>query len=81
MTAGMARPLKDGDVLNFTPISPRFVDSVTLRGNVAQPGRYPWHEGMRVSDLIPNREFLITREYWNQQNAINLQTAEQRRPG
>jgi len=40
---------------------------------VAQPGRYPWHEGMRVTDLIPNREFLITREYWNQQNAINLQ--------
>ena len=37
------------------------------------PGRYPWHEGMRVTDLIPNREFLITREYWNQQNAINLQ--------
>ncbi len=72
-TAGFARQLKDGDVLNFTPISPRFVDAVTLRGNVATPGRYPWHDGMRVTDLIPNREFLITREYWNQQNAINLQ--------
>jgi polysaccharide biosynthesis/export protein len=71
--AGLARPLRDGDVLNFTPISPRFVDSVTLRGNVAQPGRYPWHDGMRVTDLIPNREFLITREYWNQQNALTLQ--------
>ena len=71
--AGLARPLKDGDVLNFTAISPRFADAVTLRGNVASPGRYPWHEGMRVADLIPNREFLITREYWNQQNAINLQ--------
>ncbi len=72
-TAGLARPLRDGDVLNFTPISPRFVDAVTLRGNVAVPGRYPWHEGMRVSDLIPNREFLITRRYWEQQNSINLQ--------
>src|SRR5262249_27089174 len=72
-SAGMQRPLKDGDVLNFTPISPRFVDSVTLRGNVAQPGRYPWREGMRVTDLIPNREFLITREYWNQQNTLTLQ--------
>jgi protein involved in polysaccharide export with SLBB domain len=71
--AGLARRLKDGDVLNFTPISPRFVNSVTLRGNVAQPGRYPWHEGMRISDLIPNREFLITRQYWNQQNAVTLQ--------
>jgi len=71
--SGLALPLTDGDVLNFTPISPRFVNSVTLRGNVASPGRYPWHEGMRISDLIPNREFLITREYWSQQNAINLQ--------
>jgi polysaccharide export outer membrane protein len=74
--SGLALPLKDGDVLNFAPISPRFVNSVTLRGNVASPGRYPWHEGMRISDLIPNREFLITREYWNQQNAINLQMQE-----
>ena len=71
--SGLARPLKDGDVLNFIPISPRFVNSVTLRGNVASPGRYPWHEGMRIGDLIPNRDFLITREYWKQQNAINLQ--------
>lgn len=70
---GLAHPLKDGDVLNFSPISPRFVNSVTLRGNVAAPGRYPWHDGMRVTDLIPNRDFLITREYWTQQNAINLQ--------
>ncbi|MGA8874595.1 MAG: SLBB domain-containing protein, partial [Candidatus Korobacteraceae bacterium] len=71
--AGLALPLKDGDVLNFAPISPRFVNSVTLRGNVAAPGRYPWHDGMRITDLIPNREFLITREYWTQQNAITLQ--------
>ncbi len=70
---GLAHPLKDGDVLNFAPISPRFVNSVTLRGNVAAPGRYPWHDGMRITDLIPNRDFLITREYWTQQNAINLQ--------
>ena len=72
-SAGMARMLSDGDVVNFTEISPRFANAVTLRGNVASPGRYPWHEGMRVCDLIPNREFLITRQYWNQQNAVTLQ--------
>jgi len=33
-----------------------FKDAVTLRGNVANPGRYVWHQGMRISDLIPNRE-------------------------
>ena len=74
--AGLAHPIKDGDVVNVTLVSPRFANSVTLRGNVAQPGRYPWHEGMRISDLIPNREFLITREYWKQQNAVALQAEE-----
>ena len=75
-TTGLALALKDGDIVNITPVSPRFEDSVTLRGNVAVPGRYPWHPGMRISDLIPNREFLITREYWKQQNSLTLQAAE-----
>jgi protein involved in polysaccharide export with SLBB domain len=74
--AGLAHPIKDGDVVNVTLVSPRFANSVTLRGNVASPGRYPWHEGMRISDLIPNREFLITTEYWKQQNAVALQAEE-----
>ena len=43
---------------------------MTLRGNVAQPGRFPWHDGMRVSDLIPSRDALITRSYWYQQSHL-----------
>jgi protein involved in polysaccharide export with SLBB domain len=66
--AGFARLLKDGDVLRIFPLSPKFENAVTLRGNVAQPGRYVWKEGMRVSDLIPSRDFLITRDFWNRQN-------------
>jgi protein involved in polysaccharide export with SLBB domain len=31
---------------------------------------YLWKEGMCVSDLIPSRAFLITRDYWNQQNHL-----------
>ena len=74
--AGLTHPIKDGDVVNVTLVSPRFENSVTLRGNVASPGRYPWHQGMRISDLIPNREFLITTEYWKQQNSVALQAEE-----
>ena len=66
--AGLARVLKDGDLLRIYPLSPKFENAVTLRGNVAQPGRYVWKEGMRVSDLIPSRDFLITRDFWNRQN-------------
>jgi len=48
----------------------RFDNAITLRGNVAVPGRYPWHEGMRVKDLIPSRESLVTEEFWKRQNAL-----------
>jgi polysaccharide export outer membrane protein len=67
---GMHRKLRDGDVLRIEPVSPQFAGTVMLRGSVAVPGRYAWHEGMRVSDLIPNREALITRDHWIQQNHI-----------
>ncbi len=68
--AGLKRVLRDGDLLRVYPLSPRFDNAVTLRGNVAQPGRYVWREGMRISDLIPSRQFLLTRDYWNQQNFL-----------
>ncbi len=67
---GMRRQLRDGDIVRIFPISPKISNAVTLRGNVAQPGRYAWHEGMKVADLIPNRDVLITRDYWNTQNVI-----------
>jgi protein involved in polysaccharide export with SLBB domain len=48
----------------------RFEDTVTLRGNVANPGRYPWKPGMRVRDLIPDAQALLTRRYWLDRAAI-----------
>lgn len=69
---GLREELHDGDVVRFLHISPRFENTVTLRGNVSVPGRYPWHEGMRVKDLIPNRDVLITYEYWKRQNRLAL---------
>ncbi|HEU5414109.1 MAG TPA: polysaccharide biosynthesis/export family protein [Candidatus Angelobacter sp.] len=70
--AGLKTPLRDGDIVRFLHISPRFDNAVTLRGNVAVPGRYPWHQGMRVKDLIPSREFLITETFWNRQNVLGI---------
>ena len=75
---GLARQLHDGDVVRFLPISSKFENTVTLRGNVAVPGHYPWREGMRVRDLIPERDFLVTDEHWRRQNqlAVTAQTPE-----
>jgi protein involved in polysaccharide export with SLBB domain len=57
-------PVQDGDIISASSILDRFENAVTLRGNVANPGRYVWHRGMRISDLIPNKDALITRNYY-----------------
>jgi protein involved in polysaccharide export with SLBB domain len=63
-------PLQDGDVVRVLSIVPSFQDTVTLRGNIANPGRYPWKPGMRIRDLIPNADALLTRRYWLDRAAI-----------
>ncbi len=65
-----ALPLQDGDIVRVFSIVSRFEDTVTLRGNVSNPGRYPWKPGMRVRDLIPDAQALLTRRYWLDRAAI-----------
>jgi protein involved in polysaccharide export with SLBB domain len=62
--------MQGGDILSVRAVVDRFRNAVTLRGNVANPGRYAWKPGMRVSDLIPNRESLVTRDYWRKRNQM-----------
>jgi protein involved in polysaccharide export with SLBB domain len=59
-----------GDIIHVLSIVPRFDNAVTLRGNVANPGRYRWRQGMRIRDLIPNKESLLTRNYWQSENNL-----------
>lgn len=70
LAASSAPPVQDGDVVIVNPIVDRFKDAVTLRGNVANPGRYAWHEGMHIADLIPSREALVTRDYYRRRNSL-----------
>ncbi len=70
--AGLQRSLRDGDILTLFEISPQFANAVTLRGNVAEPLRYPYTEGMRIRDLIPDREALITPDYYRRKNLLVL---------
>ncbi len=65
---GLKRTLKNGDLINVTSITPDFANAVVLRGNVDQAVRAPYKPGMRVSDLIPNRDYLISRASVQRQN-------------
>jgi len=67
---GQDQALQDGDVLLLLPISPAFANAITLQGTVAQPLRHPWMANMRVSDLIPDREALITPDYFKRKNKL-----------
>lgn len=68
--AGLAKNLRDGDILTLLAISPQFGNAVTLKGHVAQPLRYPHRPGMRVSDLIPDKEALISPEFYRRKNLL-----------
>lgn len=67
---GLTQTLQDGDVLTLLPISPAFVNAVTLQGSVAQALRHSWAPGMRVQDLIPDREALVTPDYYKRKNRL-----------
>ncbi|MDH3421319.1 MAG: SLBB domain-containing protein, partial [Gammaproteobacteria bacterium] len=66
--ATRALGLQNGDLVLVQPVSPRFLNAVTLRGQVAQPLRHEWREGMRVSDLLPSSEALVSPRYWVSRN-------------
>lgn len=69
LDTGAARVgLRDGDLVTIYALSPRIENAVSLRGNVAQPLRAPWRQGMRVRDLIPDAKVLLSKEYWNRRN-------------
>ena len=71
-TKGQNPVLAAGDIVSVGAILNRYDDAVTLRGNVTSPGRYVWHAGMRITDLVPNRDRLITRDYYRRLNTLGV---------
>jgi protein involved in polysaccharide export with SLBB domain len=67
---GLQKSLRDGDVVTLLPISPQFGNAVTLKGHVAQPLRYPYRPGMRITDLIPDRDALISPDFYRRKNLL-----------
>jgi polysaccharide export outer membrane protein len=80
-SAGLATLLSDGDIVRIDPIVSIYRDSVTLRGAVANPGHFLWREGMRLSELIPERDALLKRDYWWQRTKLGLPAPQLIPPG
>ena len=69
-TAGLQKQLRRGDLLSVLGVVPEFSNAVTLRGNVSQPQRQPFKPGMRIRDLIPTKDVLISRASVVRQNDV-----------
>ena len=69
-----AMPLHDGDVLYANHIDSGFESSITIRGNLANPGRFAWKPGMHLSDILPERAALLTGDYWRERNRMGVPT-------
>lgn len=51
--------VQDGDRIRIFPIAPYSQNAVYLEGHVLRPGRYSYHDGMRVTDLISSYKELL----------------------
>lgn len=71
---GKAMLLHDGDILYANHIASGFEKTVTIRGNLANPGRFAWKPGMKLSDILPEREALLTGDYWRERNRLGVPT-------
>jgi polysaccharide biosynthesis/export protein len=51
--------IQDGDRIRVFPITQGNEDAVYLQGHVIRPGRYSYHDGMRLTDLVSSFKDLL----------------------
>ncbi len=73
---GRTVDLKDGDVVRIFSILPTAVNAVYLYGNVARPGRYAYHTGLRLRDILRDVESVLPDTYFDYALIKRYQFAE-----
>ena len=51
--------VQDGDRVTISPILPYSDETVYLQGHVFRPGKYPYHPGIQISELIRSYQDLL----------------------
>lgn len=57
----MDRRVINGDVIRVRSVTDRMENIVTLSGHVQRPGRYQWHQNMRLSDIVTSFSELLPK--------------------
>lgn len=64
--------IQDGDQIQIFPIAPYNEQAIYLQGHVLRPGRYSYHEGMRLTDLIASYGDLLPEPAANYGEIVRL---------
>lgn len=67
--------VQDGDRIHVAPILPFSFKTVYLDGHVFHSGKYSYHDGMRVSDLVKNAD-LLPEPYRKHAEVIRLKAPD-----
>jgi len=51
--------IQDGDRIRIAPILPYSNQTVYLEGHVARPGKFPFHDGMQIDELVKSYKDLL----------------------
>ncbi|MGA7243921.1 MAG: SLBB domain-containing protein, partial [Terracidiphilus sp.] len=51
--------IRDGDRIHIAPIAPYSERVIYLEGHVVRPGRHPFRDGMRISDVLQSYQDLL----------------------
>ena len=70
--------VQDGDKIRIFPIAPYDQNAVYLEGHVLRPGKYSYHAGMRVSDLVSSYKDLLPEPAAQYAEIIRLKAPDYR---
>jgi protein involved in polysaccharide export with SLBB domain len=65
--------VQDGDKVRISPILPYSEKTVYLDGHVFHPGKYAYHDGMKLTDLVHSYYDLLPEPYKQHAEIIRLQ--------
>jgi polysaccharide export outer membrane protein len=70
--------IQDGDDVRVFPVAPYTQDAVYLEGHVLRPGKYAYHAGMKLTDLISSYKDLLPQPATSYAEIIRLEPPDYR---
>jgi protein involved in polysaccharide export with SLBB domain len=70
--------VQDADKVRIFPIAPYNQDAVYLEGHVIRPGKYSFHPGMRVTDLVASYKDLLPEPALQYAQIVRLSSPDYR---